>query len=301
MNSEGFVSIERPDGEVFEFGVEYFETAIEGAGIFKQDIYTEARGNGYGDIVVGSRVPAREITINSDTMITDSGDLREAVDRFFNAPEALHKITIYYKKSARWINGYIEVYDLPLDYVNDPQHFNLTMLCTDPLFHGVDDAYNAYIVATTPHFGFPVYNPMPMSKRGETGPDFAAHLNPYVFAGTVFGIYDDEPHSFLDNDGDFITYPVITITASDNVTGLRVFTPTNGIQLDTTIRTHDVIVIDNANETITRNGTNISNLMTRDSAFFGIPKGGTMLTYSAEAGATAARVLVSYDRLYKAV
>lgn len=298
MDTNGFVSIERSDGKVFDFGIRFFETEIEGAGTLTREIYTEARGNGYGDIITGSRIPAREISISSDTMVTDKGNLRELADEFFRYPEDLYKITIQYKNSCRWINGYIQVFDLPLDYIGDPQRFNLSILCPDPLFRSVDE-FGKDIRNITPHWGWPVFSPM--AADGDYD-DPEALSNPYVFAGNVAGTYDFAQAAYLANDGDFATAPRIVVTVTDQVENLKFYTsPEEYLLLETTITPGDEIEIDCNEETITRNGINILYLMTRDSTFFKIPQGGIDLYYSADLGSTAVHAIVYYNQLYKAI
>lgn len=298
MNANGFVSIERPDGRYFDFGVKYFEKSIEGAGILNREIYTEARGNGYGDIILGARIPAREINISSDTMVTDKGDLRDQVDAFFRYPEDLYKITIKYKNSQKWIKGYIQVYDLPLDYVGDPQEFNLSILCPDPLFRSVDE-FGKDIANITAQWGWPVFSPM--ASDGDYDKT-EAYSDPYVFAGNVVGIYDFTNSAYLNNEGDFPTAPRIEVTVTSPVTNLMFYiSPEEYLLLETVIQIGDEIEIDCNEETITRNGINISNLMTRDSTFFKIPQGGVSLAYQADVGETAVHVRVYYNQLYKTI
>lgn len=298
MNVNGFVSIQRPDGKVFDFGVNYFETAIEGAGTLTREIYTEARGNGWGDIVTGSRIPAREINLSSDSMVTDAGNLRDLVDAFFRYPEDLHKITIKYKNSQKWIKGYIQVYDLPLKYVGDPQEFNLSILCPDPLFKSVDE-FGKDIANVVPHWGWPVYSPM--AADGDLT-DTTALASPYVFAGNVTGVYDFTLSAYLQNNGDFPTAPRIVVTVTAPVENLKFYISDDEyVLLETTINVGDVIEFDFNEETITRNGVNISNLMTRDSTFFDIPQGGVEVFYQADVGETAVHAKVYYNQLYKAI
>lgn len=298
MNENGFVSIQRPDGKVLDFGVSYFEKSIEGAGILNREIYSESRGNGHGDIVIGSRYPAREIVISSDTMVTDSGNLRDKIDRFFIYPEALHRVTIKYKNSTKWISGYIEVYDLPLDYVGAPQEFNLSIFCPDPLFKSVDE-FGRDVANVTAQFGFPIFSPM--ASDGDYS-ETTAYGNPYVFAGNVVGVYDFNQMVFLDNNGDFPTAPRIVVTATANVLNPKFYIDGGDfILLNLTVGVDDVVEIDCEEQAIMRNGVNISHLMSRDSTFITIPQGGLELNYTADSNVTALHARVYYNQVYKTV
>lgn len=291
MSELKFVRIIRPDGRVYDFGESFVESNIGGAGGLTREIYSEPRGIGHGNIITGSRIPPRELTIEADTMFTDDGTKRAELDAFFCYPEDDHRIEITYKGRTRWITGQIEIFDLPLDYVGAPQRFELSVICADPLFKSMD-YFGKDIAQITGYWGFPIYSPI-------------ASDDPYVTVGNITGIYDFSKQVFLPNDGDFYTFPLVEVIATDNVVDFEIFrSDKEFVRLDgpdSQLKNGDHLVIDFAEEIITRNGININQLINRNSTFFMIDRGGTTIQYKATQGDNSVRVSIYYYKQYKDV
>ena len=297
MNVEGFVSIERPDGKVFEFGNGFYEIEIDGAGTLTREIYTEAKGIGHGAIVIGSRIPPRSMLISSDTFVTDNGDLRDEVDEFFRYPEDEHKIIVSYKNKTRWIKGQIEVFDLPLGYVGAPQAFNLSVLCTDPLFRSMDE-FGKDIANILPMWGWPFFSPMNPSDYNNP----VASADPYVTKGNITGVYEFEQKAFLANDGDFPTFPRAVITTTAQTSHIILYVDeARLVIIEDTLNPSDTLEVDFGEETVFKNGVNINSKINRQSVFFSIPRGGIDFRYAASKNVSAIHVTIYYNQLYKGV
>lgn len=280
------------DNQKFVFENTFEETEIKGAATLVREIYSEAKGIGDGNVITGQRNPPRTIEITTCSVDCDyDGYNRKLIDAFM-LPNEEYRLILNYKGIERWIKGYLEVIDLPIEYVWEPQEFRFSLYCADPFFRSMDE-YGKNIANITATFGCPIFSPL-----GSTAP--------YVVAGNIVGVYDFTRTVFVPNDGDADTYARIVVKANADVKDFKI--EKNAIEYvrvsagtNTLLSIGDVLEIDCEEQSVQRNGININRLMDRRSTFFSIDRGGVSLTYSAAQGENSVSVSVYYNKLYKGV
>lgn len=282
------LTLVRADGARFVFENTFEETEIDGAGTLIREIYSEAKGIGNGNVKTGSRIPPRSIVISTCSVGADlNGENRRLIDTFV-LPEEKYKLIVNYKGTERWIEGELEVMELPLEYIREPQQFNFNLYCVDPLFRSMDE-FGKDIANITPTFGFPIMSPLPSVK-------------PYSFGGNVVGVYDFTRTVFIANAGDFETFPRIVVQASATVTDFCIRkNEKEYVKIIGNLVKGDVVEIDFGEQSVTKNGVNINRLIDRKSTFFMIDRGGVNVKYEAVQGDNSVKVSIFYNQLYKGV
>ena len=95
----------RDDGLTLNI-TDYFKIiSIEGLGTITQEIFTEKRAVGDGDIITGTRVNSRTVTITACNDYAGQFDTsREKINSFFN-PKNSFKMYVTYKNNTVWCEG----------------------------------------------------------------------------------------------------------------------------------------------------------------------------------------------------
>ena len=129
----------RDDGLTLNI-TDYFKIiSIEGLGTITQEIFTEKRAVGDGDIITGTRVSSRTVTITACNDYAGQFDTsREKINSFFN-PKNSFKMYVTYKNNTVWCECIVDARDLPTNNIFAPQMFTLSVFCPSPYFKSYDD------------------------------------------------------------------------------------------------------------------------------------------------------------------
>ena len=145
----------RDDGLTLNI-TDYFKIiSIEGLGTITQEIFTEKRAVGDGDIITGTRVSSRTVTITACNDCAGQFDTsREKINSFFN-PKNSFKMYVTYKNNTVWCECIVDARDLPTNNIFAPQMFTLSVFCPSPYFKSYDD-FGKDLASISPMMGFPL-------------------------------------------------------------------------------------------------------------------------------------------------
>lgn len=112
----------------------------------------------------------------------------------------------------------------------------------------------------------------------------------------TFGVAGSGNTAVCANNGNTTTYPVFTITGP--VTNPRVTCGTSSLEVDVTLTSTDTLTIDTMNRTILlNNSASRRNALNASSAWFALPPGSNLVSYTASAYTTST-LTVSYSDAY---
>lgn len=271
----------RNDGEVLHLSDYFRILSIEGIGVLTQEIFTEKRAVGDGDIVTGTRVSSRTITItacNDHSGVFDRNRIK--INAFFN-PKNRFKIYITYKENTVWCDCLIDTKDLPTDNIYSPQMFVLSIYCPSPYLKSYDN-FGKDLSSITPMFGWPLLS---SSSKG------------FVTSKRNFS-----KRAFVPNDGAIETYCTAEIRIDATINDLKLYKNEQEFILFTTpLQSNQTVIIDFENRKILINGKSCPNYIDRRSTFFPIDRGGCFISYSASAMENAVHIFLYYNQLYLGV
>lgn len=271
----------RDDGLTLNI-TDYFKIiSIEGLGAIAQEIFTEKRAVGDGDIITGTRVSSRTVTITACNDYTGQIDTsRTKINSFFN-PKNSFKMYVTYKENTVWCECIIDVRDLPTNNIFAPQMFTLSVFCPNPYFKSYDD-FGKDLSSVSPMMGFPLM----ISQE----------------KGFVASVRNFSQHVFVPNDGAIDTYCTVVIEPDENVSGLKIYKNEKEYILFTVeLKAYETVKIDFEHRTIEIEGKRVPNCIDRNSTFFTIDKGGCTISYDANENVTTTHIYLYYNQLYTGV
>ena len=261
---------------------DYFKIiSIEGLGTITQEIFTEKRAVGDGDIITGTRVSSRTVTITACNDCAGQFDTsREKINSFFN-PKNSFKMYVTYKNNTVWCECIVDARDLPTNNIFAPQMFTLSVFCPSPYFKSYDD-FGKDLASISPMMGFPL---MISQEKG------------FVTSTRNFS-----QHVFVPNNGAVETYCTIVLGFESPVKGLKIYkNEKEYIQFTQQLGGKESIKIDFEKRTIEQWGRKLLNCIDRKSTFFAIDRGGCTVSYSADENESAVHVYLYYNQLYLGV
>lgn len=238
-----------------------------------------------GAIVTSTKIEPREITITGDIEKNKNETAnRDKLIRFFN-PKVTGELYITRNNVERKIQYRVSSLDFETNKLYEYIQFTLVLESTeDPYF---EDANNrgSKLTLISPQFTFPL---VIMQDRKK-----------------IMGYKVYKPYMPLVNDGDKETGLEIVITASrGQMKNIKLTLNDNEyMQVNITLNQWDVLTI-NTNprkKSVTLNGTNIINKIDRNSTFFNIGIGKSILKYECDDGATNIDINVKFYRKFLGV
>lgn len=274
------VKVRRNDGREFiADGTDWKLTALSGIDAPEFEVFTEKKGIGDGDIVVGKRTSARTFSFTANVLNPAHNELhrKEAVS-FFNSRYS-YRVDITYQGTSRWIICELEKYAVPALNVYDRIEVTAEFYAADPYWKSVDD-FGRDIASLTPHFGFP----------------FVCVEN----KGINCGIFNFAKTVLIENDGDTDTYCKAIIAASGDVLNPSLIKGDKFVKVLDTMCAGDVIEIDLERATVLKNGANIIGRADRKSSFVNmhLEVGTNKIGYAADNGDNYLSCTIYYNKLY---
>lgn len=238
-----------------------------------------------GAIVTSTKIEPREITITGD-IEKDKNETanRDKLIRFFN-PRAIGEFYINRNNIERKIQYRVSSLDFATNKLYEYIQFTLVLESTeDPYFEDANNRGNN-LTLISPQFTFPL---VIMQERKK-----------------IMGYKVYKPYMPLVNDGDKETGLEIVITASrGQMKNIKLTLNDNEyMKVNVTLNQWDVLTINtNARKkSVTLNGTNIISKIDRNSTFFSIGIGKSILKYECDDGATNIDINVKFYRKFLGV
>ena len=238
-----------------------------------------------GAIVTSTKIEPREITITGD-IEKDKNETanRDKLIRFFN-PRAIGEFYINRNNIERKIQYRVSSLDFATNKLYEYIQFTLVLESTEnPYFEDANNRGNN-LTLISPQFAFPL---VIMQERKK-----------------IMGYKVYKPYMPLVNDGDKETGLEIVITASrGQMKNIKLTLNDNEyMKVNVTLNQWDVLTINtNARKkSVTLNGTNIISKIDRNSTFFSIGIGKSILKYECDDGATNIDINVKFYRKFLGV
>ena len=280
------IKILRNDGEIFEFN-EFKIIGLEGFGGLKVEVLTKSKAFGNGNILVGKRLPSRQLiidSINPNKDIKTAKYFREKVRKFFN-PNYTFTIQVNYKGIEKEIKVELTQVVLPTSNIYRPQALSVIFEALNPLFASIDK-FGKDIASKVPMFGFPVYF---MGER----------MTPKTPKGANYGLFNFDNIVDIQNNGDVATYFTAEIIMGAEVQDFALHQDENTfVKLNHTFKSGDKIHMDFENSYVSLNGANANTLVDKTSTWFEIPIGESQIYFAATVGETQVVVRLLYEQLY---
>ena len=238
-----------------------------------------------GAIVTSTKIEPREITVTGDIEKNENETAnRDKLIRFFN-PKTTGEFYIVRNNIERKIQYRVSSLDFTTNKLYEYIQFTLVLESTeDPYFEDAKNRGNN-LTLISPQFTFPL---VIMQDRKK-----------------IMGYKVYKPYMPLVNDGDKETGLEIVITASrGQMKNIKLTLNDNEyMQVNVTLNQWDVLTI-NTNprkKSVTLNGINIINKIDRNSTFFSIGIGKSILKYECDDGATNIDINVKFYRKFLGV
>lgn len=238
-----------------------------------------------GAIVTSTKIEPREITVTGDIEKNENETAnRYKLIRFFN-PKTTGEFYINRNNIERKIQYRVSSLDFSTNKLYEYIQFTLVLESTeDPYFEDANNRGNN-LTLISPQFTFPL---VIMQERKK-----------------IMGYKVYKPYMPLVNDGDKETGLEIVITASrGQMKNIKLTLNDNEyMQVNVTLNQWDVLTI-NTNprkKSVTLNDTNIINKIDRNSTFFSIGIGKSILKYECDDGATNIDINVKFYRKFLGV
>lgn len=285
MANSVLVRVVRSDGQIYIIGTgnwRILSDGLQGIDFPTFSVYSEKNAIGDGALLSGKRVDDRDIQIEARSI--DPGNnlaIRTATIAFFN-PKYTFKIYITYMGVTRWIEGELSGFKCPSENIHRPMKLTLKFYCKDGFLKSVDD-FGQDIASISPGFGFPYIE----TRIPRVIPAYASIFN-----------YNQEVT--INNDGDTMTYPRVTINFHGNVTNPKIYKDDYYVRVLDKFEDGDVLVIDFENCTIKKNGVNWIQSIDRSSTFtdMGLEIGDSTIGFEADDGDAYMAVFVYFNKLY---
>lgn len=156
--------------------------------------------------------------------------------------------------------------------------------CKDGFMKSVDD-FGQDIASIEPGFGFPY-----IETHLDDDPVIPAYADLYAFNQEVT----------IDNDGDTMTYPRVTISFNGTTVNPKIYKDDYFVRILDTFDEGDVVEIDFENCTIKKNGQNWIHYIDRASTFtdMGLGMGSSTFGFEADDGDSHMHVFLYFNKLF---
>lgn len=275
------ITLERSDGKLFTYGDVYriFSYGLTGVGTTEAEIFSESKAIGDGDVVTGQRIPARVIDVQGLSLSRAANGIARIIANDFFSFRFEYKLHIEYKGRKAWIPALLKLYDLPTENIHAPQKLNVQFFCPNPFFRS-ESAFGKDIAQVTPMWGWPYME--------------------HPTYGRVVSVYDFSQSVVITNEGDVPTHPVVEVRARGEVINPRIIKDDLFVEVQVTMATGDMLVIDFSANRVTLNGENIIQKVSKDSSLTSIvfERGDNLISYDAASGANVMSCHIYYYDLF---
>ena len=289
MDNNLKIKFMREDGQTFTVSRETSrwrfmkKNAVEGFSSIDGDVSYVDNATTDGGQIVSSRLGRKDRTISFCCVRPAENDsARKELLKFF-VEFNTYKIYVTYYGRQLWAEGMLYKMDCSMK-PDLTQLMTVTFVFENPYLRSVDD-FGKDIASVIPTTAFP-------------------YLCTEAI-GVPTGVFNFDRVIELENNGDSIARPVITIGASDEVTNPVINVGNGFVRLLDTIGEGDVVVMNFAvlPPRITKNGVNCIGKCDRTSTFNEIylDIGITEVSYDADDGASDLSVTIQYNQLYAAI
>lgn len=278
------VRIIRSDGSSFVLGTgawRILSDGLKGIDFPNFSIYSGENGVGDGDLLFGKRINNRDIQVKCrSTDPSENANVRDATISFFN-PKYSFRLYITYQGVTKWIEGELQGFSCPSENIYRPMTLTVKFFCKDPMLKSVDD-FGKDIASIKAGFGFPYIECM--------DPVIPAYADIYTYSHEVV----------IENNGDAMTYPRVTINFNGSVLNPKIYKDAYYVRILGEFQKGDVVEIDFEKCTIRKNGVNWIQKIDRSSTFteMGLNLGGSKIGFAADDGDGNMAVFVYYNKLY---
>ncbi len=280
------IKLLRSDGKSFVLGTgawKILSKGLQGIDFPNFSVYSDKNGVGDGALLSGKRVDDRDIQIKCKSIDPSANQvIRETTISFFS-PKYTYKIYITYQGITRWIEGELQGFSCPSENIHRPMDLTVKFYCKDPLLKSVDD-FGKDIASVKGGFGFPYIE----CVTEKVIPCYAS-------------IYSYNHEVNINNDGDAMTYPRVTINFTGSTRNPKIYKDANYyVRILGSFSEGDVVNIDFENCTIRKNGVNWIQYIDRSSTFtqMGLELGDNKIGFAADDGDGNMAVYVYYNKLY---
>lgn len=281
------VRIIRSDGKSFVLGTgawRILSDGLKGIDFPNFSVYSDKNGVGDGDLLSGKRIDNRDVQVKCKSIDPRANAaIREATISFFN-PKYTFKVYITYQGVTRWIEGELQGFSCPSENIYRPMALTVKFFCKDPMLKSVDD-FGKDIASISAGFGFPYVE---------------THLDDDPVIPAYADIYSYNHEVVIENDGDAMTYPRVTINFQGSALNPKIYKDNCYVRILGRFHEGDVVDIDFENCTIKKNGVNWIQNIDRSSTFtaMGLNLGDSKVGFSADDGDGNMAVYVYYNKLY---
>lgn len=278
------VKIIRSDSKAFLLGTspwKILSNGLTGIDFPNFSIYSDKNGTGDGALLSGKRIDDRDIQIKCRNLDTaNNKSIRAAAISFFS-PKFSYKVYVTYQGVTRWADAELEAFKCPSENIYRPMNLTVKFFCKDGFLKSVDN-FGKDIASISPGFGFP----------------YIEALSPLI--PVYASIYNYNNAVTINNDGDAMTYPRVTINFKGEVTNPKIYKDDYYVRILDTFENGDVVEMDFEKCTITKNGTNWIQYIDRSSTFteMGLDIGDSTVGFEADDGDSYMSVYVYYNKLY---
>ena len=279
------IKLIRSDQKTFVLGTgawRILSKGLQGIDFPNFSVYSDKNGVGDGALLSGKRIDDRDIQIKCRSVDPKSNQvIRETTLSFFS-PKYSYKIYITYQGITKWIEGELEALSCPSENIYRPMELTVKFYCKDPLLKSVVD-FGKDISSIKGGFGFPYIE----CVTEKVIPCYAS-------------IYSYNHEVVINNDGDAMTYPRVTINFTGHAVNPKIYKDNYYVRILGTFSEGDIVLIDFENCTIRKNGTNWIQYIDRSSTFtqMGLELGDNKIGFSADDGDGNMAVYVYYNKLY---
>lgn len=279
------IKLIRSDQKTFVLGTgawRILSKGLQGIDFPNFSVYSDKNGVGDGALLSGKRIDDRDIQIKCRSVDPKSNQvIRETTLSFFSLKYS-YKIYITYQGITKWIEGELEALSCPSENIYRPMELTVKFYCKDPLLKSVDD-FGKDIASIKGGFGFPYIE----CVTEKVIPCYAS-------------IYSYNHEVVINNDGDAMTYPRVTINFTGHAVNPMIYKDNYYVRILGTFSEGDIVLIDFENCTIRKNGTNWIQYIDRSSTFtqMGLELGDNKIGFSADDGDGNMAVYVYYNKLY---
>lgn len=279
------IKLIRSDQKTFVLGTgawRILSKGLQGIDFPNFSVYSDKNGVGDGALLSGKRIDDRDIQIKCRSVDPKSNQvIRETTLSFFS-PKYSYKLYITYQGITKWIEGELEALSCPSENIYRPMELTVKFYCKDPLLKSVDD-FGKDIASIKGGFGFPYIE----CVTEKVIPCYAS-------------IYSYNHEVVINNDGDAMTYPRVTINFTGHAVNPKIYKDNYYVRILGTFSEGDIVLIDFENCTIRKNGTNCIQYIDRSSTFtqMGLELGDNKIGFSADDGDGNMAVYVYYNKLY---
>ena len=281
------IRVVRSDGKNYTIGAGEWKIpsdGLKGIDFPSFSLFSEKNAIGDGALLSGKRVNDRDVQVTARSVNPkhNLANRTEAIS-FFN-PKYSFKLYVTYLGVTRWLDAELQGFSCPSENIYRPMQMVVKFYCKDGFMKSVDD-FGQDIASIEPGFGFPY-----IETHLDEDPVIPAYADLYAFNQEVT----------IDNDGDTMTYPRVTISFNGTTVNPKIYKDDYFVRILDTFDEGDVVEIDFENCTIKKNGQNWIHYIDRASTFtdMGLGIGSSTFGFEADDGDSHMHVFLYFNKLF---